>query len=111
VNKVLQRPDVSLSAGARIVFTLRHFKTSKDNRPVIISLQANPSSLCPVAAMQLYFQHFRHSAGPLFQSLSGQPITYSFVTEQLRSAAQFAGLNPAVYKGHSFRMLPLKLLT
>lgn len=104
-HKVLQRPDVSLSPNVSVSFTLRHFKTNKDSSPIVISIQANPaSSACAVAALHEYMRVFTHTAGPLFQFQSSRPVTYAFVSHQLKLAIQFAGLNPAEYKGHSFRI-------
>ncbi|MCG8048418.1 MAG: hypothetical protein JAY66_22475 [Candidatus Thiodiazotropha taylori] len=104
---VLQRSDVTLNSadvpGAQII--LRHFKHKKDQNPVVIFVKALPSSpYCPVKHLSQYLNAFQHVSGPLFQFLDGKPVTCSFVSEHLQHAIRFIGLNPRLYKGHSFRI-------
>lgn len=103
-NLVVQRSDVTLqSSGVQIV--LRHYKNNKDQTPIVLFLKAQTSSkFCPVLHLTQYLAQFRHSSGPLFQFTNGKPVSSSFVSEQLRSAICFIGLNPKYYKGHSFRI-------
>ena len=42
--------------------------------------------------------------GPLFCSQDGQPVLRSQFTSELNTVLSFCGLNPALYKGHSFRI-------
>lgn len=109
VNSVLQRSDITfkqennLLEGVQIV--MRDYKTNKHHVPIIISLQACPNSLyCPVQALYKYLALYKHSSGPLFQTMDGLPITYSVVTSHLKAAIQFIGLSPDQFKGHSFRI-------
>lgn len=36
--------------------------------------------------------------------MGGEPVTYAFVSKHLQNIIRFIGLNPALYKGHSFRI-------
>lgn len=106
-NCLLQRSDVTFSKGpSRAVQNImRDYKTYKHQTPLIISVQACPdSTYCPVTALSNYIQWYKHTSGPLFQTIDGLPVTYSMVTSQLKSAIQFIGLSPEQFKGHSFRI-------
>lgn len=110
-QKVLQRSDVSIvnsgSQAPSVNMVLRHFKTNVDHHPVSLHLVSknNTSSMyCPVQAIQQYLNVFPHKEGPLFQTANGLPVTYAFVTQRLNQAITFVGLDPTLYKGHSFRI-------
>lgn len=106
-NCVLQRSDVTFSKGPSraVQIIMRDYKTNKHHTPLIISVQACPdSTYCPVTALFNYIQWYKHTTGPLFQTIDGLPVTYSMVTSQLKSAIQFIGLSPEQFKGHSFRI-------
>lgn len=108
-NCVLQRADVNFSHnGSRIEgvqIVMREYKTNKHHTPLIIHLQAcSNSSYCPVQALNNYLALYKHTSGPLFQTMDGLPITYSVVSSHLKAAIKFIGLNPDQFKGHSFRI-------
>ena len=42
--------------------------------------------------------------GPLFMTSHGHPVSRTTFTNQLSLALKLCGLNPARYKGHSFRI-------
>lgn len=107
--KVLQRSDVSVSSDSSapsIKMVLRHYKTQVDNHPVSLQLiSKNVSSrYCPVLAVKQYLKVFTHTEGPLFQMSNGHPVMYTLVSQRLNQALTFAGLDPGLYKGHSFRI-------
>jgi integrase len=84
---------------------MRDYKTNKHHVPLIIFLQACPNSLyCPVKALYEYIALYKHTDGPLFQTMDGSPITYAAVSSHLKAAIQFIGLSPDQFKGHSFRI-------
>lgn len=60
--------------------------------------------MCPVHTLYEYLQIFGHQTGPLYQFIEGKPVTYTFVSKNLQNTISFIGLNPALYKGHSFRI-------
>ena len=106
-NRVLQRCDIHFEYkgaslhGMQIV--MREYKTNKNHSPIIISLQAiQCSPFCPVLAPFEYLQLSKHTSGPLFQTVDAQPISYAFVSTQLKSAIKFVGLDPLLFKRHSF---------
>lgn len=59
---------------------------------------------CPVQLMLDYLALRGNKPGPLFITLHGQPVSRANFTDQLALAIKFCGLNPARYKGHSFRI-------
>lgn len=88
-----------------VTVTLKHYKTNTNNTPIIICLNScQDLTKYPVHALHLYTQKFGHTSGPLFQLIDGHPVSYSFVTKQLSSAVSFIGLDPRLYKRHSFRI-------
>ena len=60
--------------------------------------------MCPVIALQEYLNTYPHITGPLFQFKGGSPVNHAFVATQLVQVTKFIGLNPAHFKGHSFRI-------
>jgi hypothetical protein len=59
---------------------------------------------CPVQALWHYCKLRGNSAGRLFCSLNGTPVSRSFFSQKLKLSLQFAGCNTAMYKTHSFRI-------
>ena len=55
-------------------------------------------------ALHHYLKTFGHISGPLFQFMGGEPVSYAFVSKHLHNTVSLIGLNPALYKGHSFRI-------
>ncbi len=109
MNSVLLRNDVHFDyqdeklIGVRLI--LRQFKTNYDNSPFTIYISSNPSSKnCPVTALNSYLSIFKHSNGPLYQFIDNTPVSYTYISERIRQAISFIGLNPKHYKGHSFRI-------
>lgn len=101
---VVERNDISFVQGDGVQFILKHFKTMKNNQPIIIFLSpCKQSVFCPVQALQLYVDTFHHTTGTLLPFLSGKPVTHSFVINNLKSALT-CDFNPDLYKGHSFRI-------
>jgi hypothetical protein len=108
-SSVIQRSNVTFqfegSTLKSVQLVMHHYKNQKQNNPFVITLESNKDpSMCPVASLHRYILHFKHTSGPLFQFIGGNPVTYTYVSTQLSTAATFAGLNPQLYKGHSFRI-------
>ena len=102
---VFQRNDINFQPNHGVQIILKHYKTMRNNQPITIMLTPSADlSICQVQALRLYITAFGHTSGPLFSFLSGHPVTHSFVTQQLKLALAFCDLNPAQYKGHSFRI-------
>ena len=84
---------------------MKHFKNNFEQKPVTLHLSISSSTaLCPVKALFDYTAHFAHTSGPLFQFMSGEQVTHRFISQQLCKLVSFIGLNPKLYKGHSFRI-------
>lgn len=88
--------------GVRV--TLTDYKHS-DLQPKTISITRDKENLlCPVESLLNYFAIAKHRMGPLFQFVCGAPVSYSYFNSSLKSLLSYVGLNPDVYKGHSFRI-------
>ena len=109
-NRVIQRDDICFIyrdravVGMRVV--IRYFKNNVKQLPMTLLLPVNrdSESCCPVRAMQAYLREFKHVSGPLFQFQNGLPVSYAFVSEKLRIIVSFLGLDQSRYKPHSFRI-------
>ena len=76
-----------------------------DLKPKTISIIRNlENQLCPVNSMSNYLAISQHKLGQLFQFPCGTPVSYFYLNSSLKSLLSFIGLDPAVYKGHSFRI-------
>lgn len=107
--KVIQRNDATFemhqTTPVAVEIVLKNFKTNKTHDIFQIHLKASDNKdMCPVQALYNYLHTFGHKSGPLFQFMGGEPVTYAFVVKKLTSIINFVGLNPALYKGHSFRI-------
>ena len=60
--------------------------------------------VCPVKAMKAYLTTRGTTPGPLFQFLSGAPLTKDALTSETRNLLSSAGFNPSQYAGHSYRI-------
>lgn len=108
-DKVIQVTDVKFdNEGNDSLITMSvHITNYKhsDLKPKTISILGNlENKLCPVNAMSNYLAISQHKLGPLFQFPCGTPVSYFYFNSSLKSLLSFIGLDPAVYKGHSFRI-------
>ncbi|XP_062600583.1 uncharacterized protein LOC134262215 [Saccostrea cucullata] len=106
-DRVLQVEDITFHGNGtlpqNVQIVIRHHKSQKKSEPIIISIQGNTENeFYPVYALHKYRTICLHSSGPFFQFIDGTPVTYSYVTNQLSTAIDLAGLNPKRFKGHSF---------
>jgi len=83
--------------------TLHDFKHSYNQPPFSIVITRAPT-FCPAQLMLDYLALRGYKPGPLFMTSNGHPISRATFTDQLSLALKFCGLNPARYKGHSFRI-------
>jgi len=60
--------------------------------------------VCPVLAMTNYLSYWGTTTGPLFQYLSGAPITKAGLTSETRQLLSMSGFQPSQYAGHSYRI-------
>ena len=102
VHQLVKLIDTSQHVVAfKIVFG--NFKHNYNQRPfsIVISRQA---SVCPVLLLLDYLAIRGNSPGPLFMNQGNSPVSRSFFTDLLNRSLRTCGLNPALYKGHSFRI-------
>jgi hypothetical protein len=79
-------------------------KTDPFRKGVSVFLGWTGGELCPVAAVLDYMVRRGPGDGPLFSFSDGRPLTRERFVTALRKALDQAGLNAAVYAGHSFRI-------
>ena len=82
--------------------TFLDFKHSYNQPPLSFVIIRAPA-FCPIQLMLDYLTLRGYKPGPLFMASHGQPVSRTTFTDQL-SLALKCGLNPAHYKGHSFRI-------
>ena len=105
-------PILSLDSVAKLVnadnyvvslrVTFRNYKHSYNNPPFSLTIQRQ-SSFCPVQYMVEYLTIRGNAAGSLFM-LHGVPVNRAYFCNLLTIAIKHCGLDPARYKGHSFRI-------
>lgn len=102
IHQIVQLVNDSNSI-VSLKITFQDFKHSYNQPPFSIVINRAPA-FCPVQFMLDYLALRGNKPGPLFITLFGHPVSRSMFTDQLSLAIKFCGLNPAHYKGHSFRI-------
>jgi site-specific recombinase XerD len=94
---------------AGVVVTLRRSKTDQagEGRKVGVPFGASPE-LCPVRALRAWLGEAAIADGPVFRSVSrhgraGERLSGQSVALVVKRTARAAGLDPALYAGHSLR--------
>ena len=82
--------------------TFLHYKHSYNQPPFSVIIQRQ-SSFCPVQFMLDDLKSRGDSRGPLF-TIGGLPVHRQYFCGLLTTAIKRCDLNPARYKGHSFRI-------
>ena len=83
--------------------TFKNFKHSYNQRAVSITLNRR-SDVCPVQSLLAYLSRRGFSNGPLFCTEDGRAVSRKIFTDYLALIFRTCGLDPAKYKGHSFRI-------
>ena len=106
-ERILGIADVSVDSreNPRLVsLHLRYSKTDQFGEGVRISLARNDTELCPVAAVLAYIAVRPPIPGPLLVTTKRTALTRRVFVQRLQEILAAAGMNPAPYKGHSFRI-------
>ena len=107
VGKVLVRRNVMIDLSSNLVYIyLGYGKTNNFcTRDVIIPIPGNNDpALDPVRHLQALFSSVDASQeAPAFSYNPTSFIQYSYFTTRLKSLLKKAGMDPALYSGHSFR--------
>ena len=107
VNKVLVRRNVMVDTKNNMVYLyLGHGKTNNFcTRDVIIPVPGNNDpAMDPVRHLQALFSSVNGGpTAPAFTFAQGKFVMYSSFTSRLKVLLKKAGLDPALYSGHSFR--------
>ena len=99
--------DVTLDDRSNPTLVQVNIKASKTDpfrKRVSIYLGRTGTELCPVVALAAYLALRGAATGPFFQFKSGQPLSRDRFVAKVTEALQLAGLDPASYAGHSFRI-------
>ncbi len=102
-TNILQFQDVTCAGAAGDVrLTFRAYKHSKGKPHSLVIARA--ASHCPVEALERYIEQRGMQAGFLYIWPVGNPVTRDEFCKVLHNALAFCGLDPKVYKSHSFRI-------
>jgi hypothetical protein len=90
----------------RVEITLAQSKTDYFREGVTVKVFKVGSLLCPYTALirAWHAAPLQRPGAPLFQQLSGHPVTYKSFVAGLRSALDAAGLDRKAYAAHSMRI-------
>ena len=83
---------------------IKQSKTDPFRKGVHIFIGRSLSDICPVNMMVKYLAARGPSQGPLFLCATQAPLSRPRLVKELRSALAQAGIDPAAYCGHSFRI-------
>ena len=103
-DNVLSISDIKLRAG-KIELQFRNFKHSQGKHPKIMLINSQRDrSLCPVTAIREYLRHRGYSAGPLFITEAGKPLSRAYFSAVFKSCLRTINVNVNEYNTHSFRI-------
>lgn len=102
-DQVLKLCDSSKKVMA-LKITFGDYKHNANKRPFSITVHRQATGPCPVKCLLDYLGQCISTQGPLFQLNNGRAVTRSVFSQFLSSAIRQCGLDPANYKGHSFRI-------
>ena len=83
--------------------TFHDFKHNYNQRPFTLTINRQ-SSCCPIQLLLEYLALRGNRGGAIFITRGGIPIAREAFALQLSEAIRLCGLDPACYKGHSFRI-------
>lgn len=88
--------------------TIRRSKTDQEGEGHLIGIVRTGSATCPVAALQAWQEAAQLTDGPVFRSVDrhgrvGQSLSDKAVALVVKRRAEGAGLDPAIFSGHSLR--------
>ena len=93
----------NLTSPSMLRVHLKASKTDPFRAGVDIVVGRAGNALCPVVAVVNYLLIRGSGPSPLFRFQDGKPLTRARLVEQVREALQRAGIDGALYSGHSFR--------
>ena len=87
-----------------IRITFGDYKHHYQERPFSVVVHRQSNGVCPVSCLLEYLEQCNNAGGPLFRLHTGEPFPRSAFSRFLSSAIKECSLDPAFYKGHSFRI-------
>lgn len=105
IDHILAVHDITMNANIGVLrIHLRFSKTDQTGQGVFIDLKRVGSIVCPFDSMKQYLAARPSVNGPLFIHFNGKALTRYQFSAVLNKTLIFAGVNPAKYKSHSFRL-------
>ena len=96
--------QISLQSDHAII-VIAKFKHNNSRQPFHIVLPRQTDYIiCPFGALSQYLDQRGYDPGPLFCFPSLHPVSRNFFTAKLNTLLRYCGLNPGLYKSHSFRI-------
>ena len=83
---------------------ITNFKNNKTSKPFDIVIHKQGGPYCPFITLLKYLSVRGYDDGPLFRFINGSPVSRFFFTSKLKDCISFSGLNPKLFKSHSFRI-------
>ena len=107
-NITLQLDQLAFSVDSSNVdialkLTFRDYKHSYNQPRFTLNIEKQ-NVFCPVTLIRQYLNLRGYNPGPIFISLSRQPISRDFFCQLLNRTLTYCNLDPSRYKGHSFRI-------
>ena len=107
-KKVVNHKEVKLfTKGTRLSslsLNMNDFKHNLPTNTVTIKIAGTGTQFCPVTHMLAYLVKRGANEGPLFLNSHGKPVSTSYFSAIFRATVVAAGLDPARYKPHCFRI-------
>lgn len=99
--------DIALDshvAPTKLFLTIKASKTDPFRQGVTITLGKTGQQLCPMTSILPYLAQRGAKPGPLFCFADGSFLTRKRFVREVRGLLASAGIDPAPYSGHSFRI-------
>lgn len=88
-----------------VVITINKFKHNLTRKPFeLVMVKQDIRDICPVHCLLEYLKLRGNTPGPLFCMPDLKPITRDIFIKNLKIALSFCGLDPTLYKSHSYRI-------
>ncbi len=104
----LTRNDIQFyptnSEATSINLTIKGSKTDPFRKGINLVIGATGSEICPVQSLADYLANANPSTGPLFIYKTGEPLSRTRFTQEIRNLLSLGGFEPSHYAGHSFRI-------
>ena len=88
-----------------VIITIRNFKHNLTRQPFdLVMVRQSINEICPIKCLLDYLQLRGDRPGPLFCMPDLKPVPREMFLKNLKTTLSFCGLDPALYKSHSYRI-------